>query len=199
MPAPHRARNGQTDVMGPPVFRPAVVCGRSAGPSGLHKTAIDNRPLRRAGGARSAFRLSRASRRGSDTRSRERCRRDEKGTPRSRTAAVRQRRAHVRNPMFSECHRAGGEVERLRQAEKGRHTGRGRHRQAGKERHAGSRGRQGRRGSSVPESYRIALELRMEPFAAACSFLEASPPERIFQKRSVSSAAAVTTVVPSGD
>lgn len=103
-------RRNSNDVMGPPVSRPAVVCGRSAGPSGLHKTAIDNRPLRRAGGARSAFRLSRASRRGSayasDTRSRERCRRDGKGTPRSRTAAVRQRRAHVRNPMFSECHRA---------------------------------------------------------------------------------------------
>ena len=45
----------------------------------------------------------------------------------------------------------------------------------------------------------ILFELRMELLAACFSFLEASPPERIFQKRSVSSAAAVTTVCPSGD
>jgi len=42
------------------------------------------------------------------------------------------------------------------------------------------------------------IVLRMDSLAAARSFLDASPPERIFQKRSVSSAAAVTTVVPSG-
>ena len=43
-------------------------------------------------------------------------------------------------------------------------------------------------------TYRIDIEFRMESFAACFSFFEASPPERIFQNRNVSSAAAVTTV-----
>ena len=45
----------------------------------------------------------------------------------------------------------------------------------------------------------IDIELSTELEAAAFSFLLVSPPERIFQKRSVSSAAAVAMVVPSGD
>ena len=124
----------------------------------------------------------------------------EKCTPRSRTAAVRQRRAHVR-PRCSQSATWRGMAGRSGkgyggQSRKGTQGGAGRERKA---RMGGHNIRQGRLRSNVPESYRIALELRMEPSAAACSFLEASPPERIFQNRSVSSAAAVTTVVPSGD